>query len=201
MRQTKGFTLLELLVSAAIMIVILGALGGLFATTVRANRTTTRSSEGQQNAEAAIQLLKSEISLAGYRGTDSQAAFRTFSAPILEVTAESSTRDRISVRFFEDRPDGAVTNTSSPLMRTLIFGINSTSELTRKLDAEDNLAVVEGVTSLKVTSYSSLSSTGSVVTSTAMPADRKTLRGITLELAVTGAPTKNVAIALSNPQQ
>lgn len=86
-------------------------------------------------------------------------------------------------------------------MRTLTFGINDDSELTRKLDAEDNRAIVEGVTRLKVTSYSVLLSTGSVVTSTTMPADRKTLRGITLELAVTGSPTKNVAIALSNTQQ
>lgn len=204
MRQRSGFTILELLVAAAIMIVILGALSGLFASTVRANRTNTRSSEGQQNAEAAVQLLKSEVALAGYRGTDTQASFRTFPAPTtstLDVTADSSTRDRISVRFFEDRPNGAVTNAGSPTVRTLTFGINSDSELTRQQDGGFNRAVVEGVTNLKVTSYRSLSSTGSVVTSPTMPTNKATLRGLTVRLTFADTTTKDVAIALPNPQQ
>lgn len=103
MRQPKGFYLLELLVAAAIMIIILAALGGLFAATVRANRSNTAASEGQQNAEAAIQLLKGEVGLAGYRGTDSAANSRTFSSSTLVVTPETSTRDRVTVQFFEDR--------------------------------------------------------------------------------------------------
>lgn len=205
MRQAKGFTLLELLVAAAIMIVILAALGGLFVSTIRANQINTRASEGQQNAEAAIQLLKSEVALAGYRGTDSGAGTRPFvppDAPTLVVTTETSARDRITVRFFEDRYVTVSTSCPTiPCERTLTFGVNSTNELTRQLDGGNNFAVVEGITGLKVTNYSSLSATGTVTNSTTMPADRKTLRGITVRLTFTDTTTKNVAIALSNPQQ
>ncbi len=194
MRQTKGFTLVELLVSAAIMLVILGALSGLFTTTVRANRTNTRSSEGQQNVEAAIQLLKSEIALAGYRGTDSTAGSRTFSSSTLVVTPETTTRDRIGVRFFEDRYVPSITP------RMVTFGVNTdTKELTRKLDEGDNLAVVEGVTNIKVTSYLLKDN----VTSLTMPPleKRRDLHGITVQLTFADAATKNVAVALGNPQQ
>lgn len=193
MRQTKGFTFLELLVSAAIMIVILGALGGFFASTVQANRTNTRSSEGQQNAEAAIQLLKSEIALAGYRGTDSTANSRTFSSSTLSVTPETSTRDRISVQFFEDRYVSGITQ------RTVTFGVNTdTRELTRKLDDGDNLAVVEGVTNLKVTNYLLK---GNVTSPTISAANKVNLRGITVQLTFADSTTRNVAIALNNTQQ
>jgi Tfp pilus assembly protein PilW len=193
MKQTKGFTLLELLVSAAIMIVILGALGGLFTTTVRANRTTTRASEAQQNAEAAIQLLKSEIGLAGYRGTDSTANSRTFSSSTLVVTPETTTRDRIGVRFFEDRYVSGITQ------RMVTFGINTdTKELTRKLDAGDSLAVVEGVTNLKVTNYLLK---GNVTSPTISDGNKVNLRGITVRLTFADSTSRNVAIALNNTQQ
>lgn len=184
MKQRSGFTLLELLVAAVIMIVILAALGGLFATTVRANRTNTLTSEGQQNAEAAIQLLKTELGLAGYRGTDSAANSRTFSSSTLVVTPETSTLDRVTVRFFEDRyvacPSG---QTYCPTERMLTFGVNtSTKELTRQQDGGLNRAVVEGVTGLKVMDY--------------LPG-----RGLTVRLTFADETTKNVAIALNNPQQ
>ena len=208
MKQRSGFTLIELLLAAAIMGIILSALGFLFSSTIRANQANTRVAESQQNAEAAIQLLKYEISLAGYRGTDinSKPINRPFTGSTLTVTPESTTRDRVSVQFYDDRPEGAVTNTDNPAQRTITFGINGNSELTRQDSAASPSTaepVVEGVTGLKVINYV-LASGG---TSPTMPAPAD-LRGITLRLTFsntvanqTTTMTKDITIALSNTQQ
>jgi prepilin-type N-terminal cleavage/methylation domain-containing protein len=211
MRQRSGFTLIELLLASAIMTLILTALGGLFASSIRANQANTRLAENQQNMEAAIQLLKNEISLAGYRGTDIDAGTRKFSpanAPTLVVTAQSATRDRISVHFFQDRyvpPSPSPSCPSGPpCEQTVTFGVNPDNELTRQQNGGFNRAVAEGVTSLKVTNYL-LASGG---TSSSMPANRADIRGITVRLtsattvaSITTTTTRDVTIALSNPQQ
>jgi len=71
--DTRGFTLMELLVAMALSMVILGAITGTFMTQTRFYNAQEQVNEMQQNARAAMDLIAREIKLAGYkpRGTES----------------------------------------------------------------------------------------------------------------------------------
>lgn len=65
-RRSQGFTVIELLIASAILMVVLGGLGGIYVSSMRAyevNRQVTTSS-GQ--LRAAIEALTYDVSLAGY---------------------------------------------------------------------------------------------------------------------------------------
>jgi prepilin-type N-terminal cleavage/methylation domain-containing protein len=68
MRLTKslrGFTLLELMVSATIGLIVIMAMTSLFRQGMNATFTVTQRTEVQQNMRAAIELMTKDISLAG----------------------------------------------------------------------------------------------------------------------------------------
>ena len=71
--DSRGFTLMELVVAMGISMVILGAIAGTFMTQTRFYNAQEQVNEMQQNARAAMDLMTREIKLAGYkpRGTES----------------------------------------------------------------------------------------------------------------------------------
>lgn len=71
MRSERGITIVELLIAGAILVTILGALGGILVSTSRAyeaNRSVT-SASGQ--LRSAIQAIQYDVSLAGFCGVTS----------------------------------------------------------------------------------------------------------------------------------
>lgn len=62
---TRGFTLLELMVSMAIGLIVMGAAVQLFVQATKATWTTSQKSEMQQDFRAAANLLQRDISMAG----------------------------------------------------------------------------------------------------------------------------------------
>jgi prepilin-type N-terminal cleavage/methylation domain-containing protein len=101
-----GLSLVELLVVMAIFVVVLAALGGLFASSTRAYVVTSERSEALQDAEAVIQLIRYELALAGYRGVgvDYDRAFTLDGAADETVRVErGDDSDVLTVRYFEDR--------------------------------------------------------------------------------------------------
>ena len=64
-RWAKGFTLLELMISMAIGLVLLGAGLQVYTECVRATFTTSQKSEMQQDFRAAANLMQKDISMAG----------------------------------------------------------------------------------------------------------------------------------------
>lgn len=165
--RQSGFTIVELLVASVIMVIILGALGGLFLSTSKAYRANDKVSALQQNADAAGQLLSYEVELAGYRGSDNSTngfSSRTFSTPILfgaasipattlRITANAAlaTPDNIAVSYYEDR----FTSTSANPTRTSVqFSVDTrNNNLDRHASGETNAQpAVEDVTNLKTSS-------------------------------------------------
>jgi len=64
-RWTKGFTLLEMMISMAIGLVVLGVGLQLYTSSVKATFTASQRSEMQQDFRAAANLLQKDISMAG----------------------------------------------------------------------------------------------------------------------------------------
>lgn len=121
-KSRRGVTLVELLVVSAIFLVVLGALGSLFSGTTRAYRVTTERSEGLQDSEAVLQLLRYDLGRAGFRGVDDGAFDRSFSSCTtddiaagdlgtgaacqtvrVQRDAMGAAGDIVTVRFFETR--------------------------------------------------------------------------------------------------
>lgn len=104
----RGFTLVELLLVAAIFIVVLAALGTFLVDGLRAYRVTTERSEAIQDSEAVLQLMRYEVGMAGFRGLGAATIARPFTLgsgdeAILVRRPSGSTSDELTVRYFEDR--------------------------------------------------------------------------------------------------
>ena len=61
----NGFTLLELMVSMALGLIVMGAMASLFKTGLNSTMLVTQRAETQQNMRAAVDLMAKDISLAG----------------------------------------------------------------------------------------------------------------------------------------
>jgi Tfp pilus assembly protein PilW len=188
MRQRSGITLIELLIAAAIMIIVLTALTNLFVSTTRAYQANERASELQQNMEAAAQLLKYDIALAGYRGTENLCV-SLGGAPISVTTGTGTNPDSITVRYCEDRY-------SSLTLQEVTFSISTASGVLNlfRQQGDSNQPIVEGVANLKVVSYRN----GSGTLQTTMPA-LNNLAGLTIRLTFVNGATRDVSIVLHNP--
>src|SRR6202790_2013911 len=64
-KSQGGFTLLELMVSMAVGLTVLGALAGLFKTGMNSAMVVTQRAETQQNMRAAIDLMVKDLSMSG----------------------------------------------------------------------------------------------------------------------------------------
>ena len=62
---TKGFTLLELMVSMAVGLIVMAAMASLFKTGMNSTMLVTQRAENQQNMRAAVDLMVKDISMAG----------------------------------------------------------------------------------------------------------------------------------------
>jgi type II secretory pathway pseudopilin PulG len=100
-----GFSLVELLVTAAIFIFVLGALGGLLVSSTRAYQVNAVRSEALQDSEAVLQIMRYEVGLAGYRGLGAATFDQPFTmgAPETVDVRRLVTGDELTVRYFEDR--------------------------------------------------------------------------------------------------
>jgi prepilin-type N-terminal cleavage/methylation domain-containing protein len=201
-KRHSGFTLIELLLAAAIMGVILTALSGLFVSTTRAYRANEDISERQQNMEAATQLLKYEIALAGYRGTDvnSSSASRKLSGSSLTVIPGSgSAPDILTIRYYEDRPPHSP---ESPELQVVTYSVDKNSNNVWNLYRQQGTAsqakqpAVEGVTNLKVTEYRLKNGAASA----SMPSKIEDLAGMTLRLTFVNGEMRTTTISLPSLQ-
>jgi len=195
-----GFTLVELLVAAAIMALILSALGGLFVSTSRAYRANDEVSERQQSADAAAQLLSYEVGLAGYRGsTKSDVETREFKGSTLTITKGAS--DKLIVRHFEDRyveSEEFIITFEVAKDRDGFFNLYHRQQEQDKIEANQDSSskqpAIQHVQNLKVLKY--IDKRGDEVPSIA-PED---LAALKLELTFTDGLKKQVVVGINNPQ-
>jgi type II secretory pathway component PulJ len=192
MQRTHGFTVVELLVAAVIMVAILGVVSALFSSSTRAYAVTATANERLALAEATKQMLGYDLGLAGYRGTSfTQFAANTFSEPTVAIVnaATSEGSDAITVRYFEDRY-GAAGNA-----QTVVAYTHSGDSLLRKVNDTDAQVVARGIERLSA-KFILLDPDPEASLGTTNPAI-----GITLTISFVGQPDVVVqTIAFKNTQ-
>lgn len=67
-RAHSGFSLVELMIALAIAMVLMGALAGIFASTINARQQVVRDGQKLENARVSIEALTEDLRLAGYYG-------------------------------------------------------------------------------------------------------------------------------------
>jgi len=185
-RARSGFTVLELLLATAMLGTLLALLAGLLQGTQRAQDANEQLSLEQQSVEAASELLRYELSLAGFRGTDAAYGSRDFGGlPALEL---SPSRDQIKVRFYEDKFQ------PQPKLNEVVFKIKSDrTALVRKAGRGRFQEVARGVTGFNVTEFR-LKNGG---VSTQVP-DLAQLSGLTVQLSFADGSNRDIPVQFHN---
>jgi len=86
--RERGFTLIELLIAMALALVVIGALSGAFVSQRKAFNTQEQVSEMIQGARAAMDMISSEVKMAGYDPTRAGIVGIPYSSTQLEVRAD-----------------------------------------------------------------------------------------------------------------
>lgn len=185
-RARSGFSVLELLLAAAMLGTLLALLAGLLQSTRRAHDTNEQLSFQQQSVEAASELLRYELGLAGYRGTDAAYAKRSFGGQA--AFDVSPKRDQLTVRFFEDKFQ------AKPKLVEVSFKIKSDgSALVRKVGNGSFQEVARGVSKLEVTEFM-VNGAGA---STQLP-KLVELKGLTVRLGFAGGSYRDIPVQFHN---
>lgn len=125
-RRAKGFTLVELLMSMAIGIIVLGVGLQVYTQAVKATLTTSQKSEMQQDFRAASNLLQRDISMAG-AGALGQQGLASYSVGL--PTGGSATVpvypcSTTTCNYINGAPVAYPTYTGPPLLYSIIPGHN-----------------------------------------------------------------------------
>ena len=202
-RRKQAFSLIEMLVATAIFMVILVAVVGLLVSSNRGYRATSDLSDRQQEIEAAVNVLRYDLSLAGYRGTTPDGLSRATTDPTLEVEKNHfGDSDRLVVRYFED-PDrlfGADDSCSAPCVVAYEVGVDDDDGQTylyRQELSSDIIGLVQAVERFRVVSY--VRRGGEEISATnAIPDD---IAAINLEITFDDGFWWRFPVGLSNEQE
>ncbi len=148
-RREGGFTLLELLLAVALLIVVLATLATLFANSREAYGVNEEITDRQQTIQSAINVFRYEISLAGYRGTCAGAPTRSFAEPTFEL-ARGDVSDSVTVRYFEDRWPA---NACGTLRETTLFVDDGQNVLYMRRDGGTPEPALANVHSFRVVNF------------------------------------------------
>ncbi len=200
MRRTEGFTLVELLMSTAIMGMV--ALAGLFTQSIKAQQANEIASMRQQNAEAETELLRYEIGLAGYRGTTSDAiTANTFTEATLTigVDADADDTDEITVQYYEDRFYDGVTTSPTLINATYSSGTDADGDpvLLRKLGTAAAQPAVASISLMKAVMYVDRDGNTTDITTSTIPEE---LIGISIELTFDDGTLRRFLVGFNNNQ-
>ena len=206
MRSSRGFSLIELLVTTVVFIIVLAALGGLLVSSTRAYQVNAARSEAIQDSEAVLQLMRYEIGLAGYRGVGAATFDRPFTLGTATVEVDhdaSAAGDEVTVRYFEDRYLQG-TDTGE---REVTFRVNGTSSTLERVDRRPGggSAVTEllvgNVTSMVVLDLVSPDRDRVAVSAVALGADGPdALAGLNFRVDFADGREWVFMIGLTNPQ-
>ena len=97
MRTRTGLTLVEVLVAAAVLLLLLGLLGSLIRGAGDVYRTTDEIASREDRLDAVANVVRYDLRLAGYRGADGDGTLPG-GGPRVEAPS-----DQLIVRYVEDR--------------------------------------------------------------------------------------------------
>src|SRR5580698_4590839 len=120
--KTRGFTLLELLVSLSIGILVLGSAVQVYTSSLKATMVTSQKSEMQQDFRAAANLLQRDISMAGAGAMGQQGL--SYNAVGLPNTTTKPVYpcSTTTCNYVNGTPVAFPTTSGAPLMYSIIPG-------------------------------------------------------------------------------
>jgi prepilin-type N-terminal cleavage/methylation domain-containing protein len=198
-RRADGFTLVELLVASSVLVALLAALGSLFVSSSRAYESNRGASSAAANLRSAVHALRYDVSMAGFRGLDGDAAEREIVTPLVvtlagaDVTNDSSWPiAEITARFVETRyTQGA------PTVREVTYRVRN-GALERREGADGAYVVIAaGIVDLRLVRYRREGTT-TAAPSAAVPAD---LTGLDLRIVYrhgTAERAEDLSVSLLN---
>jgi prepilin-type N-terminal cleavage/methylation domain-containing protein len=203
MRQQNGFTIIELLVAAALTLILLTALFGMLQSSLRAYEVQEINATRQENKISAIELLQYEIGLAGYKGTTETdyTSNATLTSPFLLSSGTGNASDTVTVKYYEDRKYGPKAVAS---LQTVAFTTTS-GNLTRTINGNSQ-PVAADVTQLKLLRYVTKGAAGSgndcysVTSTTQCPSTPPSgTVGVVLQLTFSDKTSRRVLVSFYNP--
>lgn len=171
MRRSSGFTVVELLIAAAVLMVLLGSLAGIFVSTRQAYETNREVSAASSQVRSAIAAMQYDIGLAGYCPDPDICGLGGDS---LEIVLGDG-RDIVSItsRYEETRFTGG-----SNLVQTIAYSVED-DHLVRTVGSNSS-TVADGITRLELLGYRSRQDSAHTLR-TNRPASED-LSGVDLEL-------------------
>lgn len=207
-RSASGFTLLEMLIAAAILLLVLAAIGGLLVSSLRGYGTSERITDRQQDVESAVAVMSYDLGLAGFRGTAAtDFASQDFGAdPTLEIAkgAGDEDPDTLTIRYFEDasRRYGATDPCTSYCEVRYEVGsdANGVSVLYRVEGdgSGERRGILQDLANLKVVEY--IQRNGVHVAAAAGVAVPAQLAGLNIELTLADGDVWRFPIGVANAQ-
>ncbi len=198
--RTKGFSIIELLLAAAILSVLMAILASLFNGANQSHKAIEKVAARMQEADVASQLLSYEIGLAGYRGVNQTtlSANDFGGASVLRLAigkSSSGGSDTLTTRYYEDRYVSATT------LRSVTYSVGTSggvSSLLRQEGSDPPYPAVYGVSKLEVLSYIARDGTRlSATPSQAIPTN-PALVALELQLSFSDGITRKFSVNLSN---
>lgn len=193
-RAARGFTLVELLVAAAIMTVLMGALLALFSSSRRGYQTVESVSLAAGALQSAVQSLRYDLALAGFRGLNQDSIeARTYETPAIQVTTGSGQAiESLVVRYWETRFTGG--QEQSRVVSYRLAG----EQLLRGENGATAVALLDGVLAFELVGYRSRSAPAAL-RQTPPPAEDLAAVELRLELRQgNGSTTERFAVAMPN---
>ena len=146
MKRNAGITVVELLIASAILMVLLGSLGGILVSTRRGYETNRQVSAASAQLQSAIAAMQYDIGLAGYCPDPSTCSL---SGDSMELSlGEDDVVTSITSRYEETRFTG-----SGAVVQSITYSV-SDGHLVRAMGS-DMATVADGITRLELVGYRS----------------------------------------------
>jgi prepilin-type N-terminal cleavage/methylation domain-containing protein len=136
MKQSKGFSLVELLVAMTVLSILMLSAIQIFASSIATHANVESVSRKFQKTEVGKALLDYELRLSGYRGVTANYASRTFSESPLQINSNN-----LKILYYEDR------FVTTPTLQTVVYSITKAG-LMRKVGTGKEALALAGVTKL-----------------------------------------------------
>lgn len=200
-RRAGGFSLVELLVASSVLMTLLAALGALFVSSSRGYESNRAATSAAGQLRSAVQALQYDVSMAGFRGLDGDAAEREIATP-LAVTLAGSDADadaswaiaEIVSRYVETRyVQGA------PVVREVTFRVHDGVLERRERAGGAFVGIANDIIDLRLVRYRRVG-TSTAAPSVAVPAD---VTGLDLRIVYrhgTAERAEDVSVSLLNRQ-
>lgn len=192
--REAGLTLVEMLIAAAILMVMLGALGGILVATNRAYETNRAVTHGSGQLRSAVQAMQYDVGLAGFCGVTSGCGHET----PLSITTVDDGGDRSVVsmasRYTENRYGAGEAAVE------VVYSVADGS-LLRSENGASPVEIAQGIAGLKLVGYRSSADLDPVVRFIRPAAEE--LVGVDLRIDyLQGATvsTEQFTVLLQNPQ-